>query len=687
MEELIKKSLYDEVDVLPGVGPKRLEALHSLGIFTINDLLTHFPFRYEDIQVKRLSEIEDQDKVTLKGRVVTQAVVNFYGHRKSRLSFKLAMEDAVVSVTFFNQPYLKSRIQLEEEIAVFGKWDSIRQNLAGFKILGSYDSDDEQKEFESVYHANKSIKQQTIVNLIEAAIERYYHLVPEIIPEELNQQYHLMAHKDAIRAIHFPKNEEEFQQAGRQIVYQEFFTYQMRLQLLRYNRKASSKGTAILYDVHRLKDFIQTLPFELTDGQKQVVNEICRDLREPYEMNRLLQGDVGSGKTIVAVVSLVAAILDGYQGALMAPTEILAEQHFQTISDLFRDTPFTVALLTGSTKTKERRLLLEQLANGELDLVIGTHALIQDDVLFHRLGLVVTDEQHRFGVAQRQKLNEKGQSPNVLYMTATPIPRTLAITMMGEMDVSVLKQMPAGRIPIKTVWSKSEQMETSLDFIDKQLQQGRQAYIITPLIEESELMDLKNATEMHQRVEAYYQGRWQVGLLHGRQKADEKDAIMQQFKNNDYQVLVSTTVIEVGLNVPNATVMVIQDAERFGLSQLHQLRGRVGRGSAESYCILLANPKTENGKERMKIMTESTDGFYLSQKDLELRGSGDLFGVKQSGMPDFKYGDIVTHANVLEAANRDAISLLTLDDFFSSERYLPLREYVMNEQVTAKKLQ
>ncbi len=422
-------------------------------------------------------------------------------------------------------------------------------------------------------------------------------------------------------------------------------------------------------------------------AKKQVVNEICRDLREPYEMNRLLQGDVGSGKTIVAVVSLVAAILDGYQGALMAPTEILAEQHFQTISDLFSDTPFTVALLTGSTKTKERRLLLEQLANGELDLVIGTHALIQDDVLFYRLDLLVTDEQHRFGVAQRQKLNEKGQSPNVLYMTATPIPRTLAITMMGEMDVSVLKQMPAGRIPIKTVWSKSEQMETSLDFIDKQLEQGRQAYIITPLIEESELMDLKNATEMHQRVEAYYQGRWQVGLLHGRQKADEKDAIMQQFKNNDYQVLVSTTVIEVGLNVPNATVMVIQDAERFGLSQLHQLRGRVGRGSAESYCILLANPKTENGKERMKVMTESSDGFYLSQKDLELRGSGDLFGVKQSGMPDFKYGDIVTHANVLEAANRDAIYLLTLDDFFSSERYLPLREYVMNEQVTAKKLQ
>lgn len=687
MEESNKKQIDNKVEVLPGVGPKRLEALHSLGIFTIYDLLTHFPFRYEDIQVKSLDEIEDQEKVTLKGKVVTQAVVNYYGNRKSRLSFKLAMEDAVVSVSFFNQPYLKSRIHLEEDIAVFGKWDSLRQNLAGFKILGSDPSSDEQKDFESVYHVNKSIKQQTIINLLKAALESYYDLIPEVIPEEFKQHYKLMLHKDAIRAIHFPQNEEEFQQAGRQITYQEFFLYQMKLQLLRYKRKKGSKGTAVLYDVSKLKEFIQTLPFELTEGQKQVVNEICRDLREPFEMNRLLQGDVGSGKTIVAVISLVAAALEGYQGALMAPTEILAEQHYQTISQLFEDTNFSVALLTGSTKVKERKQILEDLSLGNLDLLIGTHALIQDDVIFNNLGLVVTDEQHRFGVNQRQKLNEKGQNPNVLYMTATPIPRTLAITLMGEMDVSTLKQLPAGRIPIRTIWSKSEQMESSLEFIEKQLLQKRQAYIITPLIEESELMDLKNAKEVHERVSSYYQGRWKVGLLHGRQKADEKEQIMQAFKNNEYQVLVSTTVIEVGLNVPNATVMVIQDAERFGLSQLHQLRGRVGRGSVESFCILLANPKTENGKERMKIMTSSTDGFYLSQKDLELRGSGDLFGVKQSGMPDFKYGDIVKNANVLDAAHSDAIYLLSKEDFFDSAEYMPLREYILNGQTHTKKLQ
>ena len=404
-------------------------------------------------------------------------------------------------------------------------------------------------------------------------------------------------------------------------------------------------------------------------------------------MNRLLQGDVGSGKTVVAVIALVATILGGYQGAFMVPTEILAEQHFQTIEAFFADTDYSVALLTGSTKTKARREILEQLAEGSLDLVIGTHALIQDDVVFNHLGLVITDEQHRFGVNQRQKLNEKGTNPNVLYMTATPIPRTLAITLMGEMDVSILAQMPDGRIPIRTVWSKSDQLLQALTFIEKELRKGRQAYIITPLIEKSELIDLKNAEEMHQKVVDFYKGEWEIGLLHGRQKAEEKDAIMHAFKDNRYQVLVSTTVIEVGLNVPNATVMVIQDAERFGLAQLHQLRGRVGRGSAESYCLLLANPKTEIGKERMQIMTESTDGFYLSQKDLELRGSGDVFGVKQAGMPEFKYADVIKHAEVLETANRDVILMLSDQTFFEDSDYTSLRNYLDSEGNLAKKFQ
>ena len=593
--------IYDPVGELPHVGPKRVEALHSLGIDTIYDLITHFPFRYEDIKVKTLDEIEDSDKVTLKGQVVTAPVVHHYGFKKSRLSFKLAIEDAIISVTFFNQPYLRQKIMLEDEVAIFGKWERARQTLAGMKILGSSNGQD---DYAAIYHVNKTIKQQTILNLIKQAIELYSSVIPEILPQHLQQTYHLMTHREAIRAMHFPKNDEESEQARRQIIYQEFFLYQVRLQMLQRSRKTNNRGIPTLYDVDKLKGFIATLPFELTDGQKKVVNEICRDLRKPYEMNRLLQGDVGSGKTIVAVIALMATVLGGYQGAFMVPTEILAEQHYRTLQSLFEYTDVSVALLTGSTKAKDRKELLNRLASGDLHILIGTHALIQEDVVFADLGLVITDEQHRFGVQQRHKLNEKGNNPNVLYMTATPIPRTLAITTMGEMDVSVLDQMPDGRKPIKTIWNKSDKIENVLEFIRKQMDNGQQAYIITPLIEKSESLDVKNAEDVHQAVTAYYKGTYQIGLLHGRLKSEEKDQIMRSFQNNELQILVSTTVIEVGLNVPNATVMVIQDADRFGLSQLHQLRGRVGRGDKESYCVLVADPKTDNGKERMRIMVE-----------------------------------------------------------------------------------
>ena len=382
--------IYDPVGELPHVGPKRVEALHSLGIDTIYDLITHFPFRYEDIKVKTLDEIEDSDKVTLKGQVVTAPVVHHYGFKKSRLSFKLAIEDAIISVTFFNQPYLKQKIMLENEVAIFGKWERARQTLAGMKILGSSNGQD---DYAAIYHVNKTIKQQTILNLIKQAIELYSSVIPEILPQHLQQTYHLMTHREAIRAMHFPKNDEESEQARRQIIYQEFFLYQVRLQMLQRSRKTNNRGIPILYDVDKLKGFIATLPFELTDGQKKVVNEICRDLRKPYEMNRLLQGDVGSGKTIVAVIALMATVLGGYQGAFMVPTEILAEQHYRTLQSLFEYTDVSVALLTGSTKAKDRKELLNRLASGDLHILIGTHALIQEDVVFADLGLVITDEQ------------------------------------------------------------------------------------------------------------------------------------------------------------------------------------------------------------------------------------------------------------------------------------------------------
>lgn len=669
------KSIYDPLTVLPQVGAKRLEALHQLGIFTVLDLLSHYPFRYEDIQVKDLSEIEDQEKVTLKGDVVSEAVLTRFGPKKNRLVFRMAIDHAVIAVTFFNQPYLKSKIHAGEEIAVFGKWDDKRKSLTGMKILGAQ-IEQEEAGFESIYSANKGIKQKTILNLVTEAFARYEALIPEIIPAYLKEKYRLISHRDAIYAMHFPTSEEQTKQARREVVFEEFFVFQMKMQVLRKQEKAVGKGTELTYNVADLRRFIASLPFELTNAQKRVVNEICGDLRKSLHMHRLLQGDVGSGKTIVAAIALFATSNAGFQSALMVPTEILAEQHMESLVQLFDPLEVRIALLTGSTKTKMRREILTELANGELDVLIGTHALIQEDVSFHNLGLVITDEQHRFGVNQRKILREKGDHPDVLFMTATPIPRTLAITAYGEMDVSIIDELPAGRIPIETTWTRPKNFEHTLHFIETQLRKGSQAYVICPLIEESESLDVKNATDIYEKLQAYYEPNFQVGLLHGKMKPAEKEAVMERFKKNQLQVLVSTTVIEVGVNVPNATTMVIYDADRFGLSQLHQLRGRVGRGTKESYCILVANPKNDTGIERMKIMTETTDGFVLSEKDLELRGAGDLFGSKQSGAPEFKVGDIIGDFGALEAARNEAALLVNQEAFYVSPDYQSLRREI-----------
>lgn len=660
--------IQEAVSVLPGVGPKRVQTLAELGIVTVEDLLSYYPFRYEDIQEKNLLEINDQEKVTLKGVIVSAPVVSRFGYKKSRLQFRMMQDHAVFMVSFFNQPYLKEKIEVGEELAVYGKWDAKRKSMNGMKILGGKQTE----EYAPIYHVTKSIRQSTLVDLIKVAFEKFGDQVPEDLPEYLLEKYRLMPRKQAMRAMHFPKNPAESHQAKRRVVFEEFFLFQMRMQGLKKSERSEKNGIAIRYDVERLKTFTQTLPFELTGAQKRVTNEICYDLRSQKHMQRLLQGDVGSGKTVVAAIALYAAMTAGFQGALMVPTEILAQQHLESLTQLFDSLEMNVALLTGSTKTKERRAILAGLQNGEIDVIVGTHALIQDDVQFNNLGLVITDEQHRFGVNQRRVLREKGLHPDVLFMTATPIPRTLAITAYGEMDVSVIDQMPAGRIPIKTSWIKPKQLEHTLDWAKLELKSGHQLYVICPLIEESEALDVKNATEIYEHLSEYYAPDYQVSLLHGKMKNAEKEAIMEEFKDNQSQILVSTTVIEVGVNVPNATVMFIMDADRFGLAQLHQLRGRVGRGSDASYCILVASPKNEMGKERMKIMTETNNGFVLSEKDLELRGPGEVFGFRQSGLPQFLIADLVNDANVLEVARDEANQIWQLEDWRTDPAFAPL---------------
>ncbi|MGL4695805.1 ATP-dependent DNA helicase RecG [Enterococcus larvae] len=668
--------LTDPLHVLSGVGPKRAEAFSELGIHTVKDLLTYYPFRYEDIQEKVIEEIQDQEKVTLKGTVVSEAVLSRYGYKKSRLNFRIMQDHAVINVSFFNQPYLKDKIILSEEIAIYGKWDAKRKALNGMKILAAKNDGE---EFAPIYHVNKRVRQSSLVQLIRTGFDEYGQLVEESLPLELIQKYRLMDRREAMFAMHFPRNPEESHQAKRRMVFEEFLLFQLKMQGLKRQEKAEKNGIAIQYDVKRLKEFTKKLPFELTQAQKKVTNEICRDLMNPHHMQRLLQGDVGSGKTVVAAIALYAVMTAGFQGALMVPTEILAQQHMESLQQLFDPLEVRTALLTGSTRAKDRREILAQLASGEIDVIIGTHALIQDDVAFKRLGLVITDEQHRFGVNQRKILREKGQKPDVLFMTATPIPRTLAITAYGEMDVSIIDEMPAGRIPIETRWIRPPQIDTVLEWMKTELAAGHQAYVICPLIEESEALDVKNATEIFEHMTAFFAPDYQVGLLHGKMKNQEKDEIMQEFKENRLQLLVSTTVIEVGVNVPNATIMLIMDADRFGLAQLHQLRGRVGRGSDASYCILVANPKNEMGVERMKIMTETNNGFVLSEKDLELRGPGEVFGARQSGLPEFIVGDIVTDFNVLEVAREEASVIWQKKQWWVLPDYQGLAEEIQPE--------
>ncbi|MBO0994339.1 ATP-dependent DNA helicase RecG [Bacillus sp. SD088] len=671
--------LEGSTTLLNGIGEETAETLSEMGIDTINDLFNYLPYRYEDVRLRDLNEVAHDEKITIEGKVHSEPAIVYYGRKKNRLVIHLLIDQYLVKTVFFNRAFLKRKISIGDTVIVSGKWDKHRMTITGQEI--QINPADHTNDFAPIYPLKGSMTIKALQRFMEQAFKEYGEDITETLPEILVTKYKLPSRKLALRKIHFPQSLTEVKEARRRLIYEEFFFFQLRLQAFRKLKREASTGLSQHYQLQLLKVFIQSLPFELTNAQKKVVNEICRDLKSSYRMNRLLQGDVGSGKTVVAAIGLYASVTAGYQCALMVPTEILAEQHFTSLAKLFEQTDVTIELLTSSVKGKRREEILGKLANGEIDILIGTHALIQQDVVFAKLGLVITDEQHRFGVEQRRILREKGETPDVLFMTATPIPRTLAITVFGEMDVSVINEMPSGRKQVETYWVKHNSIDRVFEFIDKELVKGRQAYMICPLIEESDKLDVQNAIDVYEVLSQYFQGKYHVGLMHGKLPAKEKDAVMRSFSENQIQLLVSTTVVEVGVNVPNASLMVIYDAERFGLSQLHQLRGRVGRGSEQSYCILLADPKSDNGKERMRIMTETTDGFVLSERDLELRGPGDFFGKKQSGLPEFKIADMVHDYRALEAARNDTVTLLEQDDFWQSPEYASLRDYLARTDV------
>ncbi|QBP41494.1 ATP-dependent DNA helicase RecG [Paenisporosarcina antarctica] len=662
------------VSSLKGIGGETEKTLADMGILTLHDLVMTFPYRHEDFRLKNIAETPHNERVTVEGRVESEPSVLFLGKNKSRLQIRLLVGPHLIKVVFFNQAYLKNKIVSGQTITVTGKWDRGRQAISVSHYSAGPKTDN--VDFEPMYSLKGSLHQKTFRKFMHQALQEVESDLQELLPYNIRHSYKLLPVQEALQGVHFPKDADHVKQARRRFVYEELLLFQLKMQAIKKVRKEQNKGIAIAYDIHKIKDLIATLPYELTAAQKRVVNEICKDLKEPHRMNRLLQGDVGSGKTVVAAIALYAVITAGFQGALMAPTEILAEQHAESLHDWLSPMGIRIAVLTGSTKTKARRTLHEQLQNGEIDLLIGTHALIQPDVEFRKLGLVITDEQHRFGVEQRRVLRDKGMSPDVLFMTATPIPRTLAITAFGEMDVSIIDEMPAGRKEIETHWVKKELFDQIIKRMVVELKAGNQAYVICPLIEESEKLDVQNAVDVYEQLSSIFHQQFNVGLMHGRLHSTEKDEVMRAFSEGQIQVLVSTTVVEVGVNVPNATFIVIYDAERFGLAQLHQLRGRVGRGSEQSYCILLADPKSEDGKERMLSMTETNDGFKLAEKDLELRGAGDFFGRKQSGVPEFKMADLVHDYRALETARQDAEKFLASDEFWTSEETKYLRTYL-----------
>ena len=660
----------DAITTLKGVGPEMAKKLETMGLERIEDVLEHVPFRYENYNSGTVTTAVHGDLVKWSGTVQAEPLVRYYSKGKNRLQFRLLLEDRyAVQVTMFNRAFYKDKLTVGTTVTVKGKWDTNRMTISATDL----EFGEQSNGLQPIYSLRAGLTQKNFSRIVKLAFEQV-DAIPERVPEPIRARYRLEDRMSMLRGMHFPDTVATYKQARRSYVYEECLLYQLKLQAFR-KMERSGNGRALTLDKERLNDFVRHLSFPLTGAQTRVVREIVSDLEKTERMNRLLQGDVGSGKTVVAAIALYATVMAGYQGALMVPTEILAEQHASSLQELFEPYGVTIALLTSSVKGKARTTLLSAIQSGEVDIIVGTHALIQGPVEFNRLHLAITDEQHRFGVEQRKMLRDKAEFADVLYMTATPIPRTLAISAFGEMDVSTIDEMPKGRKPIETYWAKNDQIDRVHAMVDRELSLGRQAYVIAPLIEESDTLEVESATALYELLKERFPA-YAVGLMHGKLSSAEKDEVMKSFAENKTQILVSTTVVEVGVNVPNASAIIIHDAERFGLAQLHQLRGRVGRGAHQSYCILVGDPKSDVGKVRLKTMTETNDGFVLAEKDLELRGAGDFFGTAQSGLPSFRVADPVLDLKVMEVARQDAVKLLESETFWKDSIYQTLRNYL-----------
>ena len=650
-----------ELKDVKGIGPKSLSLLNKININTVDDLVTHYPFRYDVLQRDDLNQVEDGEKIIIDGKVESVPILMRFKAGLNKMNFRLVTQSGVVGVSIFNRAFLKSKLLVGTDVIVIGKLDKGKNVITASDI--KLDVLSNKVKIEPVYHCTSGLTNKNMSTYINMALLMYGKEVVDYIPEYLQEKYNFVNKKTALNIIHNPSTSDKLKEVTIRLKYEELFQFMFKINYLKQQNKKEKNGLNREIDRDKLDEFIKKIPFKLTSDQMKAIDEIVNDLESPSRMNRLLQGDVGSGKTVVAFTSMYANYLCGYQSALMAPTEILATQHYYNLVEFLKGTDVKVALLTGSTSKKDKNDIYNGLLDGSINMVIGTHALIQDEVVYNNLGLVITDEQHRFGVHQRANLQNKGIKPDVLYMSATPIPRTYALTIFGDMDVSTIRERPKGRQKIDTFVKKNSEIKDVLEAMYKELQNNHQVYVIAPLIEESENSDLTTVNELKDQMKLAFKDKYRIDIVHGKMASGAKDLIMEEFKENKVQILISTTVVEVGVDVPNATTMVIFDADRFGLSTLHQLRGRVGRGTSKSQCILIS----DSDAERLKIMEKEDDGFVIAEEDFKLRGHGDLFGTKQSGDMTFKIASIKNDYKILLQAKKDSKEYLENKDTDNDE--------------------